>query len=324
MQRAATLLLAAAAALLPACAQAPEPAPAPDLRLVRDDDAGTVLVQDGQHTIVGWQFAAASPIPHWFPLRSPSGKELLAQHPDPYPHHRAMWIADKVQLGAGPVVDFYHCFQNQIDPRDAGAGFRHFVRQQSLPRCETVGRRAEIEAHLQWLQDGRTPVLDDERSLVVTALGDGEALLDLSWTLRASHGPVTFHSDWIHYAWPYLRLAPAFSVERGGVLVDDVGRRGQKGTNGQYANWIDCSCTIDGVTEGVAVFLPQDGTWRKWLTRGYGTFGPRRPDHLSGTKFTLAEGATLAGAVRLFVHRGDAATAGVARRYRDYVREHGR
>ena len=113
-------------------------------------------------------------------------------------------------------------------------------------------------------------------------------------------------------------------MQQGGRLVDDVGRVGQEATNGQYANWVDYSAAVDGASEGVAVFVPQDGGWRKWLTRDYGTFGPRRVDALSGREFALGKGETLAGSVRLFVHRGDATTGGVAARYRDYVREGGR
>jgi hypothetical protein len=123
----------------------------------------------------------------------------------------------------------------------------------------------------------------------------------------------------VHYGWPFLRIHPRFSVQQGGRLVDDVGRVGQEATNGQYANWVDYSAEVDGVTEGVALFIPQDGTWRKWLTRDYGTFGPRRPDGLSGGRFALGEGQSLAGTARLYIHRGDADTGRVAARYRDYV-----
>lgn len=308
-------LLLAGVLLAGGCATAPVRTPA----LVRDDEQGRVTVAAGEHEVVSWRYGREFAIPHWFPLTSPSGKDLVIEHPDPYPHHRAAWIADKVQLGDGPVVDFYHCTQNQVDPQDASRGYRHFIRQVNLPTCELQGDRAVIVAELQWLVDGATPVLDDERTLTVTPLDDGEALLDLSWTLRASHGPVTFHSDWVHYAWPYLRLHPQFSVEHGGTLVDDVGRSGQPATNERYANWVDCSNTIDGVTEGVAVFLPQDGEWRKWLTRDYGCFGPRRPDAQSGTRFTLQQGEELHGSVRILVHRGDASTGRVAERYREFV-----
>jgi hypothetical protein len=305
----------AGALLLGAVAMAPSQRPV----LVRDDDQGRVALLVRDHEVIGWRYGQEHAIPHWFPLKSPSGKDLVVQHADPYPHHRALWIADKVQLGDGPVVDFYHCFRNQVDGKDASKGYKHFLRQNGMPTCELRGESALVVAELQWLVDGATPVLDDGRTMKVTPLAGGEARIDLSWSLRAAHGPVTFHSDQVHYAWPYLRVHPQFSVERGGVLVDDQGRTGQGATNGQYANWIDCSNTIDGVTEGVAVFLPQDGQWRKWLTRDYGCFGPRRPDRQSGVRFTLAKGEELQGSVRIFVHRGDAVTGKVAERYREYV-----
>ena len=85
-----------------------------------------------------------------------------------------------------------------------------------------------------------------------------------------------FTSDWVHYAWPYVRMDPAWSGTQGGVIDDDQGRRGQAATNEQYAEWIDYSNTVDGETDGVAVLLPPSDEPRKWLTREYGTFGPRR------------------------------------------------
>ncbi|GAB4153346.1 MAG: hypothetical protein Fur0037_22160 [Planctomycetota bacterium] len=288
------------------------------LRIERDDEHGRAMVLAGDREILSWRYGGEFAIPHWFPLKSPSGKDLVIQHPDPFPHHRAMWIAGKVQLGDGPVVDFYHCFSNQIDPKDPSKGYRHFIRQTAMPVCEVKAGKAVIVSKLQWLIGG-APVLDDERTMVVTGHDGGETLLDLAWTLRAGHGPVTFHSDWVHYAWPYLRVHPQFSADKGGVLIDDVGRAGQEATNGKHANWMDYSGTVGGVTEGVAVFLPQDGQWHKWLTRDYGCFGPRRRDELSGTKFALAKDGEIGGRVRLFVHRGDAAAAGVAARYREFV-----
>ncbi|MCA8963976.1 MAG: PmoA family protein, partial [Planctomycetes bacterium] len=148
-----TLLLLLAAGC--ASAQGPQPA----LRIDRDDSQGRVVIADGDHEIVTWQYGQQFAIPHWFPLKSPSGKDLVAQHPDPYPHHRALWLADKVQLEDGPVVDFYHCFQNQLDKNDASKGYRHFIRQRAMPRCEAHGDRATLAATLQWLVGGEQPVL---------------------------------------------------------------------------------------------------------------------------------------------------------------------
>ncbi|MBK8095478.1 MAG: PmoA family protein [Planctomycetes bacterium] len=288
-------------ALLPACQQ-----------LTIDGSAASerVLVAAGDQTLIGWQYGAEWAMPHWFPLCTPSGRDMLVQQAEPYPHHRAMWIADKVQLGDGPVVDFYHGQPKALVPRIRS--------DRALTATSEDARSVVLVGAQQWVA-GDVTFLDDERRLRVRWLDDGQVSIDLEWTLRASHGPVTFHSDWIHYAWPYLRLHPRFSQQGGAVVVDDRGRRGSEAIHGQYANWVDCSATIDGVTEGVAIFVPQDGEWHKWLVRDYGCIGPRRPDAQSGVKFTLGQGEELRGRVRLFVHRGDAATGDVAGRYREYV-----
>jgi hypothetical protein len=305
------------ALLLPAACAVPPPARllAPE----NDAERGRIVLRTAAGEVLGWSYGAEQAIPHWFPLASPSGRELLVQHPDPYPHHCAMWIADRVQLADGPVVDFYHCTRNQKDPDDAGAGYRHLIRQRSVRRCELADGKAVVTVELQWLVDGTTPVLDDTRTFALTPLAGNESQLDLEFTLRAAHGPVTFHSDQVHYAWPLLRVHPQFSAANGGTLVDDQGRAGQRSTNEQYARWMDYSNTIDGVTEGLAILLPAGAGPRRWLTRDYGCFGPRRPDPQNGTRFVLQPGAELRGAVRILVHRGDAVSGRVAERYRDYV-----
>jgi hypothetical protein len=106
----------------------------------------------------------------------------------------------------------------------------------------------------------------------------------------------------------------AFSGEHGGTLTDDQGRQGQEATDGQYARWIDYSSTVEGVAEGLAVLPVGDDEPCKWLTREYGTFGPRRPYEFSGTKFKLKQGETLSGRVILLVHRGDVLGGRVAER----------
>jgi len=288
--------------------------------IVPDDARGTTTVVVDGVPAVTWCHGADLAFPHWL-LSGPSGRPLLDPAPEPYPHHRALWIADKVQLGDGPVVDFYHCTKNVRDDGDVSR-YRHAIRHRRFTELAVRDGVALLAAEACWEVDGQ-PVLDDERRLTVTPLGAGEVLLDLRWTLRASHGPVHFHSDAVHYAWPYLRLRPEWSVARGGTMVDDQGREGQQATHGQEARWIDCSATVDGATEGVAVFLPPDQAPRRWLTRDYGCFGPRRAAALDGTRFTLARGAALEGRVVIFVHRGDHESGRVAERYRDFVRGEG-
>ena len=57
----------------------------------------------------------------------------------------------------------------------------------------------------------------------------------------------------------------------------------------------------------------------QWLTRDYGTFGPRRPEAQNGKRFTLAKGQSLDRRVGVLVHRGDVQAADVAQRYKQYV-----
>ncbi len=284
----------------------------------RDDAAGTLrFAIDGEEACV-YQYGPEWAIPHVWPLRSPSGRSLLVQKTEPFPHHRSLWIVDKIQLGDGPVVDFYHEWQNLVDGEKPELGHHSFIRHDGFTEVRDGATSASATAALTWLIHGE-PALAQELRFVCSDLGGGEYALDLAWELRADYGAVRFPSDWVHYAWPYLRMDPAFNGESGGTITDDQGRTGQEATNAQYARWVDYSGSVDGLIEGVAVFTPDDGQPRKWLTREYGTFGPRRPDEWSGTDFSLAAGENLRGEVRLFVHSGDVEAAAVAEWYERYA-----
>jgi hypothetical protein len=296
-------------------------APGTVLTVVEDADREqvTVDVRLAGHEAFRVEHSRRFAIPHLFPLLSPTGRPLLVQQTDPYPHHRSLWIADRIQLEDGPVTDFYHAHTNLKDPGRPELGYHSLIRHESFSEFDVDEQRAGFTARLTWIIGGQGPALDDTREFRVRDLGHGEYLIDLSWRLTANYGKVTFKSDWVHYAWPYLRMDPSFSGESGGRIEDDRGRTGQNATNGETARWIDYSNRVEGVTEGVAVFLPRDGYDRKWLTREYGTFGPRRKDALSGTGFSLAVGESLAGRVGILVHSGDAKTGRVAERYAEYV-----
>lgn len=278
-----------------------------------------VVLVDGQPALA-YRYADEYALPHYFPIRSPSGKSLTIQRPTRYPHHRSLWIADKVQAASRPLVDFYHCWRNQRDPKDPAVGFDHFIRHQRFAELKAEGATAIIQAELQWIINDKVPVLAEHRTLRVVGLQNREYFAELTWKLTAVDGWVTFHSDAVHYAWPYVRMHPQFSGESGGQITNDRGHFGQAETHGKTAAWIDYSNTVDGETEGLALFVhPNDGP-RKWLTREYGTFGPRRPEAYNGTKFTLRKGETLQGRVGILVHRGDATSGQIAKRYQQYVK----
>jgi len=292
----------------------------------RQPEKGKLAFKINGDTALAYQYADEWAIPHLYPVRSPSGKLLTSQVPDPFPHHHSLYIADELKFEDHGAVDFYHDWQNEADSDEAPRPYKHFIDHESFAKlpaekqADQPARTRSAVAELTWKINFDTPVLDDRRTMRVTALGEGEYLIDLKWTLTAAYGDVRVTSDWVHYGWPFVRMHPQFSGKQGGTITASDGDTGQKATNKQYAKWIDYSNTVDGKTEGLAIFIKPTGHKHKWLTRAYGTFGPRRRDELSGTNFVLEEGDSISGHVGILIHNGDVKAGDVAERYQQYVK----
>ena len=315
--RSGRLALALACCLLSAAVSAGPP----KIELRRDEAAGRLAVLiDGREAFV-YQYDPTLDLPHYWPLNSPGGRSMLVRNPDPYPHHRSFWIADTVRLDGGREVSVYNGLYTGTKKNDGSYGppFRDRVRHLKFTRLEAAGGRAAVDAELVWEMDENRPVLRESRRLRVEALGEGEYLIDLSFTLTAAFGEVEFVSDEVHYAWPFLRLETRWSGDGGGRLVSDGGAAGEKETNLNPARWLDYSNTVEGETAGLAVFQWPDGQEHRWLTRDYGCFGPRRPDDQSGKPFRLKRGASVRQRVGVLVHRGDAVSGKVPERYKLYA-----
>ena len=316
-RRPAFFFLAAAASLLVLAACGGKP----HVMFARDDAAGTLTVLVGGREALVFQYGPSLDLAHYWPMRSPSGKNMLVQKTEPYPPHRSFWFADTVRPEGGERdLSFYNALYSgtKTETGDFVAPFRERVRLVSFAKVEAKNDRAEIVAELAWETDDR-PVIAEKRRLVIHSLGAGEYLLDLSWTLTPAAGDVAFVSDDVHYAWPFLRLDPPWNGEHGGKITSDTGATGQEATNMRPALWIDYSNTVEGVAEGVAVFQWPDGREHRWLTREYGCFGPRRSDDQSGKPFTLKKGDSLTQRAGVLVHKGDVAGGRVRERYRKYI-----
>jgi hypothetical protein len=277
------------------------------------------LLIDGQSAFT-YQQGPAVDLPHLYPVHSPSGQLLTVQQTDPYPHHRSLWFADAVKLNGGRRVSFYDALYTRVNTNDPASPFRDRIRHLDHTARTIDANQLAIQMRLLWEMDLNTPVLDESRHMRVVALPDHEYFLDLTFTLTANHGDVEFVSDWVHYAWPFIRMHPQFSVDQGGRITSSTGGVNQEETNGKTARWVDYSNTVNGNTEGLAVFShPQNPAPHKWLTRDYGTFGPRRPDDRSGVPFTLRRGESISQRVGILVHRGNVESGRVAERFESYV-----
>ena len=319
LSRRRTALLAVAGAGLLALAAC---GAGPHVTYAQDDAAGALAVHIGGREAFVFQYGPAGDLPHYWPMRSPSGKNMLVRKTEPYPHHRSFWFADTVRPEGGERdLSCYNSLNSgtKTEAGDHGPPFRDRIRLVSLPRIEAKNDRAEIVAELVWGRDGQ-PVINERRELAVHSLGGGEYLLDLTWTLTVPAGDVQFVSDDVHYAWPFLRLDTAWNGEHGGRITSDSGATGQGATNMKPALWIDYSNTVEGVAEGVAIFQWPDGQEHRWLTREYGCFGPRRPDDRSGKPFTLRRDESLTQRAGVLVHKGDVSGGRVRERYERYVK----
>jgi hypothetical protein len=291
------------------------------IELRQDEETGHLHVLIGGKEAFTYRYTSWLDIPHIWPLNSPSGKSMLVQQTEPYPHHRSFYVADTIRLNGRRDVSTYNALYSgqSIGKECYGPPFRDHIRHDMFTRLEAEGNRAVIGAKLVWVMNGDTPVLEDQRFLVIYPLGKGEYLIDMTFELVASYGEVEFVSDDVHYAWPFVRMHPRFSGESGGTISADNGATGEANTNMKVARWIDYSNTIDGVTEGLAVFQFPDDKKHRWLTREYGIFGPRRPDAKSGKPFMLEKGQSITQRVGILVHAGDVKAGRVAKRYKQYI-----
>ena len=293
----------------------------PRVTLQNDETAGVLRISiEGREALV-YQYSAEFDLPHYWPLNSPSGRNLLVQQTDPYPHHRSFWFADTVRLKGERDVSTYNAlYSGVLTGEDTyTAPFKDRIRHRSFRRMETHAGKAVVDSESVWEMDEGRTLLSEERHLVISALQGGEYLLDVTFKLTSVYGEIEFVSDEVHYAWPYLRVQTGYSGENGGTITSDSGAVGQEATNMQEALWIDYSNTVEGRTEGVAVFQWPDGETHRWLTREYGCFGPRRPENRSGKPFTLKLGESITQRVGVLVHKGDVRSGRVKERYEEFV-----
>ncbi|MFC2160149.1 DUF6807 family protein [Acidobacteriota bacterium] len=291
------------------------------VKVENNEKLGQLHVFIDNHKVFTYQYTSWLDLPHIYPLLSPSGKNLLVQQNEPYPHHRAFYFGDTVRLNGSRPVSIYNALYSgqKIGTNAYGPPFLDHIRHVEFAQLEEEDNHAVIEANLVWEMDGSTPILDEKRFMIVYPGEDGEYFIDITYTLTASYGDVEFVSDEVHYAWPFLRIHPQFSGDSGGTIISDNGAQGEEATNMKVAQWIDYFNTVEGMTEGVAVFQKPDGLDHRWLTREYGIFGPRRPDNLSGKPFILTHGESITQHFGILIHKGDSKTGKVAEHFSTYA-----
>ena len=280
--------------------------------LDKDDTQHRLSILVGGKEILCYRYEPDFFLPRFFPVIGPSGSALTDEGPKDHPHQRSLYFCDQLKLDDGKNVDFYMGFY------DKKKGTR--IRHESFEYVKATGQRVAFKERLVWEHAGK-PLADEIRTMSFLYLGDGEYLMDLVFRIEANHGTVTFRPRDKHIAIPFVRMAPDYTGEKGGTIVNSEGGVGEKQTMGKTASWVDYSNTVNGKTEGIAVFSHPDSPFHppRWFTRAYGLFGPRRVDQRDGRTLHLKKGETLTHHVGILVHSGDVKAGKIAERYAQYA-----
>lgn len=302
---------------------------AEDARITMKTDAEkgvTTFSIDGK-TAIEYRHGDDVDLPHFFPWNCVSGRNMTIDITEPFPHHRAFWVAEtKVILDDGEKktdLSNYMALgsgKRTPDSKWPVAPFRNRSKHVEFSNVKSTKDTLEFDETIHWLA-GETKIADELRHYRFKVLDGGEYFLDFSFKIVAAYGKLTVKADVTHYAWPYIRMNDTFNVEKGGgTITNSEGAAGQGATDQKEALWVDYSApTPDGGAEGLACFIhPSQEPPHRWLTRNYGTWGPRRKLEHHNTTFDISKDESIGQRVGLLIHRGDVKTGNVAERYKAY------
>ena len=269
--------------------------PVPHMSALRLDDRILVRVDDRVFTT--YRFGAGQKYPYFYPVNGPlSGVSVTTESSLPWPHHRSLFFGcDKVNGG-----NYWQ------EGNEEG---------QIVSRGATIANagpdRVEIADVCDWRKPGATPILTDHREIRIEAPSPSLRLIRFHVALEAQAEVRIERTNHSLFA---ARVAPELSAEKGGVLSNSAGAKGEKGTFGVSAPWCDVSGARFGLREGIAIFDSPRNRWypSKWFTRDYGFFSPTPFNWLDDAGMRLAPGEKLELEYEVVVHAGDAAEAGIA------------
>ena len=298
----------------------------PRIALQTDAEKGvTTIAVDGKAVVV-YRHGEDVDLPYFYPWNSPSGRNMVVDITDPFPHHRAFWVSESNVLLEGEAKPFsnYMAVYSGVKKPEVSkwpvAPYGQRSKHVAFANVQSTKKTLEFDETILWLA-GESKIADELRHYRFTALENGEYFLDFSFKIVAAYGKLTIKCDLTHYAWPYIRMNETFNVETGkGTITNSEAQVGQGATDQKPAVWVDYSApTPDGKMEGLACFQhPSQTEPVTWLTRDYGCWGPNRPASRHNTTFEIPKGENLVQRVGLLIHNGDVKTGKIAERYKAY------
>jgi hypothetical protein len=218
-----------------------------------------VVVRIAGELLTEYLFGKELKYPYFYPVIGPrSGCGLTVHRTEPFPHHSSLFFGcDKVNGG--------NYWQEGLD--------RGRIASKAVKLLLSEGEEILFEQTSRWERPGVDPPFDDYRRIRIRAPSPDLRLIDFEITLTARKKVRIEKTNHSLFA---ARMAPELSVAGGGQLVNAHGDEGERGTFGKAAPWMDARGTMDGHSEGLAIFCSPGNRWHPspWFTRDYGFFSP--------------------------------------------------
>lgn len=308
----------------PTSAPASAPANGPRTRITITPEGDDLRVDlDGALFTRYRTMGLRSPVLH--PLLAAGGVNVVRDYPlvkgtpgevQDHTWHTALWFSHASVGG----LDFW---------RDTPATTANRVVPSGAPRIIAGPTPAIVAAHEWRAGDGRV-VCRDRRVIRFSVDGDTRAI-DYQVTLSAPADRELVLGD-TEEGTMAIRTHPALALTGNGARGNALNSSGVRGKDvwGKRAAWVDYWAPFGDATIGVALLdhpdNPRHPTW--WHARDYGliTANPLGVHDFEGKPagtgdLRLAAGQEVTFRWRFLIHRGDAATAGIAQRFAAFAAE---
>jgi hypothetical protein len=293
-----------------------------------------IEVTIGGKPFTTYYFDPAVAKPYLMPLRSAQGTIVTRGYPvgnevppgserdkSFEPHQRPLYFAhgniDGLDFWGEEVFAKYF---NDHGKQDYG----HMV-MEKIDEARS-GSSGTIKAEFS-LQGPGGHVIGDETQTFTFRGDDQTRIIDCEFTVRATHGPLTFGDS--KEGTFGIRLAKELDSPPA-HMVNSQGAEGEKAIWGKRADWVDYDGKVEGEDVGIAV-LDHPKSFRHpttWHARGYGLFAANpfglrdftRDPNQDGS-WTIPERKTLAFRYRVIIHHGDYKAANIAEACQKYAAE---
>ena len=239
--------------------------------------------------------------PDFYPVYSPSGREVTCTCAYRYNHHKSIFIGHANVNG----INFFH----DNNPTQSNLG--DILLEKSQQEIDESGMH--VMTHNGWITKAGVRLLEEERNFTVI-LDEAAHIIDLTSTLIANQTNLTFAQD--NHAFLGVRVADTMDVEDGGTILNANGQRNEEEAMRQSADWTDYSGMVAGKTVGVTLMNHPSNPSSAFFTRNYGTF---LTNFTLLNQYKLSRGERLTQRFRILIHEGDAAEANVEECYNQFA-----